>query len=296
MELVHKNHKTYIYLAIALSLVVHISLMPSKLTSISLSLTKPQEEKEPERIRLRLNRDKPRQIVTAAKTNQELADDAKYLSETNNKVDRETKAMEVAAFNIGGVGNSKIDQKKQGSKTKKKEQRKMTKSKSGRISFEDFAVAQNSPLQKDQNLVKGTKTGSKNHRGIASSNDHLEDVKLGDFTKLNTVEYKYYGFYFRIKQQLEQHWGATLREKMESLYRQNRRGPAGEKFLTNVRVVLDNDGKIINVIVNGTSGVKELDDAAVEAFNKAGPFPNPPSGLVKNGHANIDWGFAVTKN
>lgn len=295
MELVQKDHKKFIYLAIAASLIVHISMMPSKLTSFN--FTSERKKEEPERIRLKLRPSQnAKQIVTSAKTNNEIAQNAKYLSETNNQVDRETKAREVAAFNIGGLGNAKVDIKKQGSNSKQKNKRKLSKSKLGRISFEDFAVAENSPLEQDQNLVKGTKTGAKNSRGIASSNDHLEEVKLGDITNLNTVEYKYYGFYFRIKQQLEQHWGATLREKMEALYRQNRRGPAGEKFLTNVRVVLDGKGKIVNVQVQGTSGVKELDDAAVESFNKAGPFPNPPTGLVKNGRANIDWGFAVTKN
>lgn len=253
------------------------------------------EEKEPEKIRLRL-KNKARQIATTAKANQELADNAKYLSETNNRVDRETKAKVVDSFNLGGLGNAKVDNKAQGKKAKKQVKRKLSKSKKGRISFQDFAIAQNTSLEKDQNLIKGTKTGSKKSRGIASSNDHLEEVKLGDITQLNTTEYKYYGFYFRIKQQLEQHWGSTLREKMEAIYRQNRRGPAGNKFLTNVRVVLNEKGHIVNVIVQGSSGVKDLDDAAVESFNKAGPFPNPPAGMVKNGFANIDWGFAVTKN
>ncbi|WP_419169033.1 TonB family protein [Halobacteriovorax sp.] len=295
MELVHKKHRTYIYLAIAASLLVHLVMMPSKMTSLSMLSLPKLDKKEPQRIRLKLN-NKARQIVTTAKANQELADKAKFLSETNNKVDRETKAKVVDSFNLGGLGNAKVDQKAQGKKAKKQNKRKLTKSKTGRISFQDFAVSQNTSLEKDQNLVKGTKTGAENSRGIASSNDHLEDIKLGDITKLNTTEYKYYGFYFRIKQQLEQHWGSTLREKMEAIYRQNRRGPAGNKFLTNVRVVLNEKGHIVNVIVQGSSGVKDLDDAAVESFNKAGPFPNPPAGMVKNGFANIDWGFAVTKN
>jgi len=40
--------------------------------------------------------------------------------------------------------------------------------------------------------------------------------------------------------------------------------------------------------------VKELDDAAIESFNKAGPFPNPPKDLISNsGTAIIKWGFVV---
>jgi outer membrane biosynthesis protein TonB len=42
-----------------------------------------------------------------------------------------------------------------------------------------------------------------------------------------------------------------------------------------------------------TSGIKELDDAAIESFNDAGPFPNPPKGLVVDGKVTIEWGFVV---
>ena len=37
----------------------------------------------------------------------------------------------------------------------------------------------------------------------------------------------------------------------------------------------------------------QLDDAAVESFNKAGPFPNPPLEMLKKGQAEIEWGFVV---
>jgi hypothetical protein len=47
------------------------------------------------------------------------------------------------------------------------------------------------------------------------------------------------------------------------------------------------------VKILGASGVKELDDAAVESFNHAGPFPNPPKDLLINDVATIEWGFVV---
>ena len=49
----------------------------------------------------------------------------------------------------------------------------------------------------------------------------------------------------------------------------------------------------MDIVLKSTSGVKELDEAAVESFNQAGPFPNPPKGMLKNGKATIDWGFVV---
>jgi protein TonB len=56
---------------------------------------------------------------------------------------------------------------------------------------------------------------------------------------------------------------------------------------------INHKGEIVHVKVIGTSGVRELDEAAVESFNKAGPFPNPPQGMLKNGVATIEWGFVV---
>ncbi|MEE3080261.1 MAG: energy transducer TonB, partial [Bdellovibrionota bacterium] len=78
--------------------------------------------------------------------------------------------------------------------------------------------------------------------------------------------------------------------------RNDGRFPASEKYLTSVRVVLDGKGKIIDVLIRDSSGISELDEAAIESFNKAGPFPNPPKGMLRNDRAAIEWGFAVTNS
>jgi protein TonB len=69
--------------------------------------------------------------------------------------------------------------------------------------------------------------------------------------------------------------------------------PASQDLITSLQVTLNEKGEIVKVKILGASGVKELDDAAVESFNEAGPFPNPPKDLLVNGHATIEWGFVV---
>lgn len=69
--------------------------------------------------------------------------------------------------------------------------------------------------------------------------------------------------------------------------------PASEDLITSLQITLNEKGQIIGVKILGTSGVKELDDAAIESFNQAGPFPNPPKDLLVNGKAVIEWGFVV---
>jgi protein TonB len=139
----------------------------------------------------------------------------------------------------------------------------------------------------------GKENGTKNGFGVAANNDFIEDIPLGDVTNLNTTENKYYGFYHRIRQKLEQYWGSTIHAQARKLYKAGRRMPASDNLITAVVVVLSDKGQIIDIKIEGTSGIRELDQAAVESFNKAGPFPNPPKGLLIGGRAIISWGFVV---
>jgi len=143
-----------------------------------------------------------------------------------------------------------------------------------------------------QAKTPGTQQGDPQAVGPAASSDFIENLPLGDFAQLNTQEFKYFGFYDRIRQKLEMFWGVALREKAQSLSRQGRYIASGQR-ITGLQVLLDRQGNIIKVLVKAASGVRELDEAAVESFRKAGPFPNPPQGMIKGGYALIEWGFVV---
>lgn len=142
-------------------------------------------------------------------------------------------------------------------------------------------------------LKAGEKTQTESINSVSSTNDFVEDVPLGDLTYLNTVEYKYYGFYFRIKQKLEQFWGRSIQEQAESLAKEGRKIASNDSLITSLQIVLNENGHIISITIKGSSGVQELDTAAIESFNAAGPFPNPPKGLIQNGLVKIEWGFVV---
>ncbi len=154
----------------------------------------------------------------------------------------------------------------------------------------DIKEIRRSPASEDGSSVDKE---ADNNKGVSSTNDYVKEVKLGDFTHLNTVEYKHYGFFHRIRQKLEQFWGRSIQEKASQLFRNGRRLPASENLITSLQVTLNSKGEIVRVRILGTSGVKELDDVAIESFNQAGPFPNPPKDLLVNGIAIIEWGFVV---
>lgn len=216
-----------------------------------------------------------------------------FLSDKDRAFDRQTVARQVENFKKAALGNASFTQK--ATQQKKADEKKAFKD----LKLSDFGVEAGAPIPKKvsrapaSEAMQGMKNGDAQSIGLSATNDYVEEMQLGDFTHLNTVEYKYYGFFHRIRQKLEQFWGNSIQEKASAIFRAGRRLPASENLVTSLQVTLNAKGEIIGVKVLGASGVKELDDAAVESFNQAGPFPNPPSGLLVNGKATIEWGFVV---
>lgn len=228
---------------------------------------------------------KKQQIVQSEDTESlERPEKDAYLSDKNRRTDRQTVAKVVDRFNEEGGGA--------GAKSGKK--------------FKDLSLSDLSAFKKGYHPLKEAARGKhsrkmatagsgnrQDRRGVSSTNDFVEGVPLGDLTYLNTVEYKYYGFFHRIRQKLEQFWGSSIQEMAEGLAKQKRRLASGENLITSLEVTLNEVGEVVGIKIKGTSGIQELDDVAVQSFNEAGPFPNPPKGLIKNGLVKIEWGFVV---
>ncbi len=109
--------------------------------------------------------------------------------------------------------------------------------------------------------------------------DKLDGVKSGKITALNARKWKFASFFNRLKRQVAQNWHPG------QVYQ--RRDPQGNVYgtkdrITVLRVELHKDGSIKDLIVQKASGVGFLDDEAARAFRAAGPFPNPPPGLLGN--------------
>lgn len=158
---------------------------------------------------------------------------------------------------------------------------------------------QDSPLAKfGMPLVQPKSAAPETTEAAAPSQrafDYVPGVKEGERSMLNTKEFVFYGYFQRIRRRLDQAWVPLLREKLMRLYRSGRQLASDMDHTTRVLVVLSTQGEITKVLVLGESGSEELDDAAVKAFNKAGPFPNPPRGLVDpDGEVKIPWDFILS--
>ena len=124
--------------------------------------------------------------------------------------------------------------------------------------------------------------------------DSLLGIAESDRTALNTQEYVFYGYFQRIRGQLDRVWNPLLREKLISFYKQGRALASDQEHLTQLLVILDESGMIRRVQVVFESGVVDLDEAAVSAFKKAGPFPHPPKGMSDLNHEiKISWDFIL---
>ena len=118
--------------------------------------------------------------------------------------------------------------------------------------------------------------------------DHLENVDNDDETSLSAKRWVYASFFNRLKRQVAQNWDPA------SVWR--RSDPTGSVYgfktrVTEVRVSLSRRGEVEKILVTTPSGVVALDDEAVRAFHAAGPFPNPPDGLVQKDNL-ITFGFS----
>lgn len=215
--------------------------------------------------------------------------DAKYLGERNQNVEKETKAAKVDTFREGGKASQA------GNKGKT-------------LSFKDLAPPTNvltPPTPKEmegyrverekQAIANSGRPGSQalDNAGSAS-NDYLKDVKEGDRTLLATKEFQYFGYYRRIRQKLEGAWNSRLRSTLDGFVYGGRQLANNRDYVTGLVVVLDRHGNITRVQVLEQSGARELDQAAIDAFNQAGPFPDPPAGLVnEKGEIEIPWNFVL---
>lgn len=107
----------------------------------------------------------------------------------------------------------------------------------------------------------------------APQNDLL-DVARGNQVALNTREFFGAEYMNRIRRQVNLYWSQNIDNLPSSVHLSKSR------YDTVVAVVLTGDGVLESIEVTTASGVEPVDNAVVEAFKVAGPFPNPPEQLI----------------
>lgn len=215
--------------------------------------------------------------------NQEKPEDAQFLSANDQKVAKQTQAM-----NHGQFQNLKTKDTKAG---KPVETKKSTPKLDQLLAAYDPMAAS---MKKQEAKTKQEAEAAQKGGDVSQSSDYLKNVDQGIETLLNTREFKYYTYYNRIRKQLSQYWEPKVKEKVTTMFQQGRKIASAQDRTTKLLIVLDSTGTLVNVQVLSDSGVRDLDDAAIESFRAAAPFPNPPKGIIEtDGTVKIRWDFVL---
>jgi TonB family protein len=120
-------------------------------------------------------------------------------------------------------------------------------------------------------------------RGASTVGEQLpSDIKFGNFTALNTDRFLYYSFYARAEELFRHHWVKYVRAALYTYQNTNKNVSGNETWTTTIEIVLDRDGNFQRGILHGSSGLKSLDSAPVQAFRETKQIPNPPPEMVKD--------------
>jgi protein TonB len=295
LEFKNSNQKKKLIGFLIFSVVFHGAVLVSRTSSISYFSDKTEAIEKIVKLKLiqSLESKIKKQVVQTEQLNNNEKADKAFLGKKNNKVSRQTRAANTGKFKTAGVG------KRDGS-VAKKETVKSLKKKKKIVSLNDLGFKSNPRDYSEKEFKKvssaakkGLANGNQANKGLGQSNDFIEDIPLGDFTKLNTQEFEFYGFYNRIREKLEQFWGRNIEEQSDKIFKEGRAIASDTNHITALEIEINETGEIVKVDIKSASGIRELDSAAIDTFNQAGPFPNPPSKMLKGGRAKIKWSFVV---
>jgi len=249
----------------------------------------PIEEDEETKRQKKIKKTLQQQVVEQNRQiNEEIDENAIFLSAFNQKVLQQTRAEQSGKFK----NTPESGQKSAGDKTGKKTFEEL--SDLSELSKEPGELPKLKELTPKFSLEPGPQHQLEKDGNPSQTDDYMKDVQKGMQTLLSTREFVYYSYYNRIKEALRQHWEPNVREKVKIIYRQGRSIASAQDRVTQVLVILDKNGDLIKVEVLTQSGVPDLDNAAMEAFRSAAPFPNPPKGMVESdGTIKIRWDFVL---
>jgi len=146
-----------------------------------------------------------------------------------------------------------------------------------------FSVTNRDGLQKPVPASHSTQTVAG-----APSNDLLDEER-GTSVNLNTNEFLFADYINRIKNLVSFYWSQNLDNLPPTTM------ITKSQYLTGVDVILSSQGALAQVTVTEESGAPAIDLCVVDAFEMAGPFPNPPEQLIgPDGQVHLpDMGFTV---
>ena len=259
MKLSQNQKKTILF--IVLSVLLHLGLFGMPWPNFKLKMKAPLVVE-----RIILDKEDKKQVVDATDTPQDQTPpkESEYLSKYNQSVEEETKAVKVGKTQ-NSAPSTPAPAKKQ-------------------LSMADLGL-------KPQILEKPRKPSAISPS--STTDDYLPNTQEGAQTALNTREFQFYSYFERIKDRLRMYWEPELQGRVDKIYAKGKN--LGEQdLITKLNITLSKQGELSKIQIVRNSGIEDVDEAALKAFEKAAPFPNPPSGMIeKDGTVRLTWSFVV---
>ncbi len=282
-----------VHLVVAAILNWHPTLPPMEMPAEPIEIvdipTPAQLEKK-----MRAKRKEPEIAESEKAKNEKLDENARFLSDRNQTVEKQTRARQTDDFRKAEGTGVRSNSRDKGLIPPTAIEKNLNKASQSNLDGVPIESPKDSGVKRDwKTLSMKDLSLMGNGKPLGATDDKLEGIQEGDSTVLSTREFQYYSYYHRIKQTLRQYWKPNVERRLAVIWNRGGKLKDGE-MTTQLLVLLDNNGEVAKISTVGSSGFTDIDDAAVEAFHRASPFPNPPRGIIdKDGLVRIRWDFIL---
>jgi TonB family protein len=271
---------------------IYLSLFAHALIMLVLHFVALREEpRKSEAIEITLkstNNTKQRNIVRFTESeNKKMdnsADPLRFLSEKTQRVKEQSRALKTG-----------ITQNRSLNLPQNSQQAKNTKEQRNGKNLEKFLPKMTNEIGELARANQATGTPSfQREVGVSTFGNEVSDkIKIGDITSLNTDRYLFYSYYARAEELFRNQWEPLL-ENMVNRPSVRLLAAPRNRYTTLVEAWFKANGELHSVRVLKESGVPDFDQAAVDAFKRAGLIPNPPKEKIEaDGLVRIKWGLSV---
>ncbi len=185
--------------------------------------------------------------------------------------------------NISSGGNKGTDKKSEGTD---KEQNKEVKS----TNDEGWKVAEENDSRKPLQLPGFASNSSRPTIPAYVQQQLPPGVRLGNITSLNTDQHRFYSFNQRLLTRFVPLWGNRVRRALYQWLEANNAPPISKAWVTNVEIIMNAKGEILDVQPFRLSGLWSIDNAAIDSFKQIKNVPNPPEEMVdENGYIHLQF-------
>lgn len=238
-----------------------------------------------------------RQLVETAATHEVRPDDADYLAEQDNSVDKETRTdrfkinPEVVAPTYSDTSRAPETAPREPSPAASGSEKPAT--------ADDVGLSGPGPPRTQiptrfqpaasAFLPASTRTGAADVAGVGAAQNDLLHEALGDAVALNTLAYPGARYLNQVRRHVNFYWTQKIDNLPPSL------ALSRPSYQTRVSVVLDRGGALESFRITQPSGDARIDACIQDAFSMSAPFGAPPAELLDpDGRLRLpDFGFTL---